>query len=167
MKKSSKDFFKGLLTEVESLTKGNHPYVAFWIMCSMIEFLGICMCEKARWRNGKNKSKKLFNKALDLDGLQAYKKIDLYGLLRCGLLHSMLPSASIRVSAVDDEFGNGKVPIIGAQSLLSNIKKAWEDLQKDGKCKKDLDELIFEVNPIETSSEASSISGSTSNCKSK
>lgn len=163
MKMTLKEFFDGMLTETWNLLESGHPYAAFWIMMPMIEFMGICMDENAQFQS-KNGSEKLFNRALQLKGLKKYKKVGLYKLLRCGLLHAMMPNSSVKVSgAGEDVIGSGNV-IIRGKALLSNVERAWNDLQTGGKCKKDLNRRMFVVEDVETgAAEMISVSGVTSN----
>ncbi len=77
------------------------PYFAFFIIASGIELLGKCINSKDDWHT-KNGSREDFENAIDnLKAFANYRDylkssdIDLYGSLRCGLLHAMMPKDKI------------------------------------------------------------------------
>lgn len=95
------------INEVEDLIE-KHPYIAFMIMAIGIEFLGRCLSKDTSWDVEKI-SRHSFEEAVKkLPTLQKYKpylkknKHDLFGSLRCGLIHSARPKDTIILSSKNE-----------------------------------------------------------------
>lgn len=114
----------------------SQPYWAFIPMTAFIEFMGKCL--NNRLESKKNTSTKDFEDAMKCSklGLKKYLgkeegednyPIDLYHWLRCGMVHSLMPSGKIKLAPEENDLDNC---VIGAANLYGDIKKAWEELKK-------------------------------------
>lgn len=76
-----------LIAEIGDIAK-NHPYLSFTLICSAIEFLGICLDSTSRWTD-QGKSSTHFKNAIDQLFPVCYQTIKdkLYTELRCGMVH--------------------------------------------------------------------------------
>ncbi len=98
-----KEYITQLPTDIKPFVD-NHPYFAFFIIASGIEFLGKCINDKKDWQEEKMSRTDFQNAINQLDSFANYRnylkgmntdQIDLYSSLRCGLLHAMLPKSNI------------------------------------------------------------------------
>lgn len=86
-----------LIEEIKDIVPGKdhkgHAYLAFFLICAGIEFLGICLDDSADWFD-KNKSASHFQNAMEtlFPARYGVLKQSLYNNLRCGLLHANLPN---------------------------------------------------------------------------
>jgi hypothetical protein len=132
-----------LISEIKKIQQDEgHHYISFGLISQGIEFLGYCLDET------ENKSSKRFNKAItDLfpDDYNIYVKrrsteqFDLYGNLRCGLLHIFIPGKDIELiqEAEIDDYGEhleiknlrgrGRL-ILVSQKLFTHFENACKDL---------------------------------------
>ena len=92
----------GIMVETPQL-----KYLSFFVMSSVIEFLGACL--DIDDFNKKGKSGARFKKAInELESLKEYRElnrneIDLYAELRCGLLHAGIPQSHIELTERKDK----------------------------------------------------------------
>lgn len=87
-----KDYIKEvLIDEIRDITE-RHPYLSFGVICSGIEYLGICLDGQSNWTDT-GKSASHFKHAVQKLFPPHYEplKDTLYTSLRCGLVHSQLP----------------------------------------------------------------------------
>ena len=133
---NTSDFIKTVfINELKDIVD-HHPYIAFMVMSTGIEFLGKCLdLNKTGWHD-EGKSKTSFREAIEeIPSLQKYKPLldkngyDLYGSLRCGLLHSAQPKFKITLSS-KEEAPHLLESIINAQQRI-NLK--CEDFYADFK----------------------------------
>lgn len=87
-----KDYIKEVLIDEIKDIVSSHPYLSFSLICSGIEFLGICLDDNSNWSD-EGKSKAHFTDAIEKLFPQHYLalKESLYKSLRCGMLHCQLP----------------------------------------------------------------------------
>ncbi len=105
-----------LINEIKDIQqKEGHHYLSFGLISQGVEFLGACLDNNDF--NVKNKSKERFNKAIKElfpDDYKQYVKnrttdqFDLYGNLKCGLLHIVVPGSDIELIQTSEisYFGN-------------------------------------------------------------
>lgn len=106
---NTSDFIKTVFIHELKDIVDHHPYIAFMVMSTGIEFLGKCMdTNKSSWHD-KGKSQDNFGKAIkEIPSLQKYEPLldrngyDIYGSLRCGLLHSAQPEFKITLSSKEE-----------------------------------------------------------------
>ena len=152
--------------------KERHPYLAFVLIASGIEFLGKCLCPNADWHESDPKGN--FEKAINtLDNFQKYRSytggngnhvpdVSLYGELRCGLVHAFLPQKDIILHSGSGEckiYDDKKVHLY-IETFFDDFKNACKELDvKTDITKKDLSGGFI---LIETSQDGSVSSGMTS-----
>lgn len=94
---SIKQFITEELCKTIEYIKEKHPYFAFGLIATGIEFLGACM-DSHQW-NESGHSKTHFNSAIStFPTLQKYKSAKLYSTLRCGMCHILTPKPSIQLA---------------------------------------------------------------------
>jgi len=121
----------------------NHPFHSFILLADFIEVLGKCLSSED-WQKS-NRSRKDFDNAITtFPSLQKYKNIvDLYGVLRCGLTHAMLPKDGVLLSPDNNDLSS----TIGCKELYHDICCAWKDLLSgEVKPAKNLNEEIMFIN---------------------
>lgn len=100
-KMNVQDFIKQLYIKEIGEIKNEHPYMAYMVMGAGIEFLGKVLAQPSRndWFEDGHSRADFENAVSSLPGLSRYNVIknDLYKQLRCGLLHSSLPNANIKL----------------------------------------------------------------------
>lgn len=86
-----KDYIKEVLVNEIGDIVIHHPYLSFTLICSGIEFLGICLDSGSGWSD-RGKSARHFKDAIDRLFPSKYQTIkdNLYTELRCGMVHSQL-----------------------------------------------------------------------------
>ena len=127
-----KDYY---ISELNTLIKENHSFVAFLVISSGIEFLGKAIsAEMDLFKEGNSKDD--FKNALDsFPSLNKYsslglskdkKGIDktLYDIVRCGIVHSTSPKTGITLS----EDGNDLPSVVGLADLAKDFNDACQDL---------------------------------------
>src|SRR5438309_2314671 len=84
-----KDYIRSVLIDEMSEVAMHHPYMSFSLICSGIEFLGICLDAKSDWfKTGLTSVH--FKHAIDNLFPDRYRLIKdrLYLEVRCGMMHS-------------------------------------------------------------------------------
>lgn len=94
------------IDELEDIVN-RHPYLAFMIMSTGIEFLGKCLKTNQPDWHDTGRPSETFKKAIqEIPSLQKYEQLlqefNLYSGLRCGLLHSAQPEPGITLSSKDE-----------------------------------------------------------------
>jgi hypothetical protein len=118
-----------------------HPFQAFILMATGIEFLGKCLNE-GEWDTS-NQSRDDFNAALDkLDSLGKYKEIEnLYNKLRCGLAHLGIPKTGLTLCPDKNNLEANPI-LLGCKEFYEDFKAACTEITTDPKSqvKKKMDE---------------------------
>lgn len=104
-----KEFIKQVFIKEVGELIDDHPYISFMVMGAGLEFLGKAIDSNlADWETGK--SRKTFDHAVKtLNALSTYRPYlaktssDLYGSLRCGLLHGAKPKKKITLSSKNEK----------------------------------------------------------------
>ena len=121
------------IIELRKLISDNHPFVAFIVIASGIEFLGKAISNNTFFEDGHSKTD--FNNALSqFPSLQKYSNLglfvknnidlSLYKGLRCGIVHSTCPQNGIVLTE-----GNNALPKeIGLIDLSNDFIAACDDL---------------------------------------
>ena len=147
-----------LIKEIGELVE-NHPFQAFTLMATGIEFLGKCLNEN-EWDTPSQGSSD-FNSAIEkLDHLVKYKEIkNLYDKLRCGLAHLCVPKAGIELCPNHNELKTYPI-ILGCRDFYEDFKEACNEIINDPKqqVKKKMDEDFVKVVENSTSTTISSSS---------
>ena len=102
-----KDFINTVFVHETGDLANSHHYIAFMVMGMGIEFLGRCLDSAAEEWHEEMVSRKRFEEAVNkLKALEKYRELigkntpfDLYGSLRCGLVHSGAPKYEITLSS--------------------------------------------------------------------
>lgn len=85
-------------TAIDTLIKNGKAYWAFGLICAGIEFLGKCLDDKLPFNSDDVKGSVSFKLAIDTL-MPTYSKINdekhIYGHLRNGILHSLIPKENI------------------------------------------------------------------------
>ena len=145
IKEQIDNYFEG----IEQIKK-EFPYHAFVLLVPMIEFLGKCL-NTDDMENSSNGGTADFNAALkNYASLKPYdsqfNRNDakaLYGILRCGLLHSLFFKEGISLDSGSNDFDKN---IIGLESFYNDIKTAWNDAKSGAvEVKKNLDADVFDI----------------------
>ena len=123
-----------------------HPYQSFPLMATAIEVLGKCITGNS-W-DAKFGSEKDFCAAINtLNAFQQYRDFnrvkldkngnpimdgenqvitnDLYGILRCGMIHSFIPKTGIKLIDKGEDLNKGT---IGGLEMYDRIKRAWAEI---------------------------------------
>ncbi len=102
-----KEFINSVLIAEIGLIKTKHPYLAFALICSGIEFLGKCL-SKEDWQHYKSNGY-YFKFAIE-ELMPRYKplKEDLYQDLRNGMAHVLLPKSKIALTQISHD-KNGEI----------------------------------------------------------
>jgi hypothetical protein len=105
---SAKQYIKEFLIEGIGDIIKNHAYFGFPLICSGIEFLGICLDSASNW-NDEKKSVRHFKDAVDklFPNVYAPIKNQLYKELRCGMIHAQL-SGNFKLTEVKND---GSTPL--------------------------------------------------------
>jgi hypothetical protein len=100
---SAKQYIKEFLIEGIGDIIKNHAYFGFPLICSGIEFLGICLDSASNW-NDEKKSARHFKDAVDklFPNVYAPIKNQLYKELRCGMIHAQL-SGNFKLTEVKND----------------------------------------------------------------
>lgn len=104
------DFIKAaFVDDLGRMIESKNFYLAFMIMGAGIEFLGRCITEDFHWGQERISSRCFSNAINNLSSLRKYSNYlkdngsyDLYGSLRCGMLHSGAPEYKITLSSQDE-----------------------------------------------------------------
>jgi hypothetical protein len=95
---------KVLIDELKEIQKGEgHPYISFSLICQGIEFLGACLDSEPFSAKGLSASRfrraiyDLFPTSYHRFNQGSGKLFDLYEILRCGLLHIVLPESRLEL----------------------------------------------------------------------
>ena len=134
-----------LIGQIEEI-KDKYPYFAFLLMAVGIEFLGKCINEEEEWQT-RGKSRADFNRGLSIGPLNKYSGStpDLYGCLRCGLVHALTPKGELVLSDID------ATETLNCDSFYGDFVRACRmviDREVDIP-KKDLDKILFTVTTTE------------------
>lgn len=127
------DFIKQLYIKEIGEIKNEHPYMAYMVIGAGIEFLGKVLEQTSRndWF-AEHHSSVDFKKAVsDLQGLKKYEKIKdvLYTHLRCGLLHSSVPKADLKLGDKNAEEEISTPPyILNIDAFYEAFKNACNDV---------------------------------------
>ena len=81
-----------LIKQIRQIIDENHPYLAFVLMASGIEFLGKCLNPNSNWDHS-NSGPDIDNAVKQL--MPRYKKLNLRNELRNGLLHMLRPKTKL------------------------------------------------------------------------
>ncbi len=131
---------KFLIKEIGELVE-THPFQAFTLMATGIEFLGKCLNE-SKWDTS-NQSSDDFKAAVEkLGSLEKYKDIEnLYNKLRCGLAHLGIPKIGVTLSP-DKNILDANPIILGCKDFFDDFKSACVEIIEDPKSqvKKKMDE---------------------------
>jgi hypothetical protein len=125
------------ITELSDIVE-HHPYIAFMLMGAGLEFLGKCISGKDSHWHVVGKSRRDFEKSVrQLAALKKYKpylsktSYDLYGSLRCGLIHSGKPKYKITLSSKNEMAHliehNGRLNL-RCEDFYSDFKQACEEV---------------------------------------
>lgn len=115
---SVQQFIKGTLIEQLGQILHLSPYLSFLLICSGIEFLGVCLDTDYTWTK-EGKSEQHFKNGLKLFPCQYHGQDDtLYHELRCGLAHSQLPGHFMLTEVKNDTLGS----LTYENHLISNRK---------------------------------------------
>ncbi|MDX2070578.1 MAG: hypothetical protein SFV55_19275 [Haliscomenobacter sp.] len=120
--------------ELEDIVN-RHPYHAFMIMSTGIEFLGKCLkTDRPNWHNT-GKSSETFEKAIqEIPPLQKYEELleelNLYGGLRCGLLHSAQPDSGITLSSKNERAHLERHIILGRDCINLRCEDFYADFKE-------------------------------------
>jgi len=127
-----------LIDEIQLIQDNNHHYLSFSLIAQGIEFLGACL-DNNDW-DKENESKNRFKLAIKKLFSSKYQPHNdennnyfLYGNLRCGLIHMMLPKSSLELIQKDDVNKYGEhleIKIIRSRKRLILVS---EDFFKDFK----------------------------------
>ena len=92
------DFIKNVLIKEIGDIKSNHPFLAFNLICSGIEFLGKCL--KFDYINEFDDGNSYFKKAIKELFPEKYQRLEnvLWDDLRNGMIHILLPKSKIGLS---------------------------------------------------------------------
>lgn len=129
------DFIRKYSQDIRSI-HNTHPYIAFGLICTGIEFLGKCLDEQHKFSDYKpGLTSKQFNNAIS-KLMPGYKKVNtrfkLYQTLRNSFLHALLPKEDIWLR----EKGNTKYKhlsiqkIHGKDRLVIIIQDFYSDFDK-------------------------------------
>ncbi|MGN1221558.1 MAG: hypothetical protein ACI4TU_11555 [Candidatus Cryptobacteroides sp.] len=123
-----------------------YPFQATIILCVAIEVLGNQLTDDEG-------SKKRFIAALEhFEALKDYRKLHYTGKrnskcnklydLRCGLAHNFAPNNNncVSISSGHNDLNNN---IVGVQSLIADVKSAWETFKKGNQEK--LNDIQFQI----------------------
>lgn len=102
-----KDYIKEvLINEIKDITE-KHPYLSFGVICSGVEYLGICLDDGSGWTDTRKSSRHFKDAIVELFPAHYTPLKDaLYSSLRCGLIHSQLPGGYSLTEARKDKTGN-------------------------------------------------------------
>ena len=160
---TARDFISEYLIDQIGKIKDTYPYFAFLLMAVGIEFLGKCLNEpKDDWKGTKS-PEVYFNDGLRLlDIYEDIKDLDLYHILRCGMVHSLLTDNSLKLS---DK--SGGEPSISCKDFYESFRKACQKVlegRTDGiEIIKDLDAGFLNVDTtIDEDGSSVSTTGATS-----
>lgn len=128
LKELGDDFF---CPETEKIVK-TKPYWSFVLMAAMFEFMGKCLVKDAHKSPTQN-SRDYFKKSLaDIPSLNKYQVLnsnnDLYHNFRCGMLHSLQPDGSLKLTNKKNDLSHN---IVGAKELYGDLKNAWEEIKSN------------------------------------
>ncbi len=155
MDKSMQDHIQSVIDELKDIVD-NHPFHAFALLAIVIEVLGKCLNSNPDWQHFEPKGID-FNKAMtDYKSLNKYLALkSLYGTLRCGMAHALLPKEGIQLVPDRNDFGNNT---IGCKELYEDIVAAFEEI-KDGKIspRKDMCKSVLQIHDQESGATPSNI----------
>ena len=100
-----KDFIKKVLIDEMQDIVAKHPYSAFVLICSGIEFLGKCIDTQTQdWNKYKPNGEQFKCAIIKLFPSKYHQYCDLlYQQLRNGLVHSLIPKSKIGLFSKNDE----------------------------------------------------------------
>jgi hypothetical protein len=101
-----KDYIRAVLINEMTYVVQNHPYLSFNLICTGIEFLGICVDTNCDWTSI-NLSSKHFKRAIEDLFPDRYRVIRgrLYKELRNGLVHSQMAGSFFLVEVKNNPAG--------------------------------------------------------------
>lgn len=139
-----KEFIETVLINEIGEVANQYPYLAFALMCIGIEFLGKCLHSKDIHKGGESRDN--FDNALEkYPSLNKYQSIEnLYGCLRCGLLHAFLPNDGVILSDDQNDLPN---KVIGCEDFYNDFVTACGDAIDDTKdiAERNLEEQMLEI----------------------
>ena len=142
-KYSLKDFIEKILIEGVEKEVETNPYVAFFVLCALIEVLGKTIDPSPNIHDHNNN---YFKKAMEnISALSKYKglKNELYKQLRCGLLHAGIPGVGLKLMPIRGDLSKKE---IGCRELYEDIKLAWKEILDNQLAQKNLSMPMFEIN---------------------
>lgn len=145
-----KEFIQNVLIgEIKKIQQEEgHHYISFGLISQGIEFLGACLDNEPFNTNTRGISSQRFNKAITelFDSkyhtfvkTRSTEQFDLYGNLRCGLLHVFVPGADLEViqeSEIKDygehldvkNLRNNDRLILVSQNLMADFENACNNI---------------------------------------
>ena len=147
----------------------NQPYMSFVIMSSLIEFIGKCYKRRLDFQTQYKSKEDYFDVINNLESLKKYREFnkegqvnELYTLLRCGMLHALLPKEDMHLAPGSNDFNK---KIIGASELYSDIKNAWVEVKTIPEILQYVRETsaieVYDLTSDGTASNSSCVSGGT------
>lgn len=112
------------------------PYMAFVIMSAMLEFLAKC---SKHVFNRNLKHNEIINEIKNIKVLKKYTQMkfvkgeDIYSVLRCGMVHSLIPDQGIKLTKDTNDLCN---MTIGANEFYADLNKAWQVLKQNASLNK-------------------------------
>ncbi len=138
------EFIETVLINEIGEVANQYPYLAFALMCIGIEFLGKCLHCKDIHTCGESRDN--FSDALEkYPSLNKYQSINnLYGCLRCGLLHAFLPKDGVILSGDQNDLPNN---VIGCKDFYNDFAIACRDATDITKniTQRKLDDSMLEI----------------------
>ena len=136
-----REFIQCFLIDEIGMLKKEHPFHAFTLMATGIEFLGKCL-STYEW-DVDGKSREEFNLALNnLNSFNKYRGIDqLYNKLRCGLAHLGIPKIGIKLDRESNSISDTSV-VLGCEEFYEDFRNACIEIieNKNNNIKKNLNE---------------------------
>lgn len=87
-----------LIQQIREIIDENHPYLAFALIASGIEFLGKCLNESKTW-DYRNQSGPDIENAIE-KLMEKYEEYNLKDELRNGMLHMMKPKSTLQLAYI-------------------------------------------------------------------
>ena len=118
-----------LIEECGAIVNGKekHDYLSFLFIACGIEFLGRCVLNKAWDDNDNTKCNFISGLSLFPDSYQNVSET-LYGGLRCGICHALLPQKGINVSSTEHQNLNSTPMLLNIHTFYRDFKNACESL---------------------------------------